>query len=345
MSNGSPVAIGGVKLVAASATDLDNCKFWNDRGSRKAAQSDETAVTLEVGTTAKTVAELYFEATGENFHDRFGLEAIGMTADAPANEIDVYLSGNTDSVDYSAPTTKIFVCGQVPQEVWSYGAGVAGGSAGDPTLAELAHAEDSAHTSGDKGMMLLAIRKDSAGTLASADGDYAPLQVDSEGAFRGIVKGYGQPGVSAEQYPGFPAVGMARSSDRGALGPTEGGVFTMSLLAKLINLPYALPGLTWSAATAQITTTNETTLKAAGGAGIRHYLTSLAIVNTGGAVASGSHVTVLDGSGGTVLWAGQIDQAYTFPVPLRGSANTALIVKCSAAGDTRVSGAGYSAGE
>ncbi len=166
-----------------------------------------------------------------------------------------------------------------------------------------------------------------------------------DGWFRGVVKGAGIPGLGAEQYGGFPVGGRAASSDRGALGITEFGCFTMSLLAKIINLPYALPGATWSAATAQITTTNETTLKAAGGAGVRHYLTSLAIVNTGGAFSSGSHVTVLDGSGGTVLWAGGLDQAFTFPVPLRGSANTALIVKCSAAGDTRVSGAGYSAGE
>jgi hypothetical protein len=45
-------------------------------------------------------------------------------------------------------------------------------------------AEDSAHSSGDLGQQILAVRKDVAGSLVSADGDYAPLQVDSTGALR-----------------------------------------------------------------------------------------------------------------------------------------------------------------
>lgn len=41
--------------------------------------------------------------------------------------------------------------------------------------------EDSAHTTGDLGLQMLAVRADSNGTLVSADGDYAPLQVDADG--------------------------------------------------------------------------------------------------------------------------------------------------------------------
>ncbi len=44
--------------------------------------------------------------------------------------------------------------------------------------------EDSPHTSGDTGTLALVVRKDTPGTLASADGDYAVLQVDATGALR-----------------------------------------------------------------------------------------------------------------------------------------------------------------
>jgi len=44
--------------------------------------------------------------------------------------------------------------------------------------------EDSAHVSGDKGTMALAVRKDAIGTLSTTDGDYTPLQIDSMGRLR-----------------------------------------------------------------------------------------------------------------------------------------------------------------
>lgn len=47
--------------------------------------------------------------------------------------------------------------------------------------ANLAKAEDAAHTSGDEGLMALAVRKDTAAALAGTDGDYTPLIVDSTG--------------------------------------------------------------------------------------------------------------------------------------------------------------------
>lgn len=49
------------------------------------------------------------------------------------------------------------------------------------------YAEDSAHVSGDTGNFVLAVRADAQGSLVSADGDYAPLQVDSAGRLRTIT--------------------------------------------------------------------------------------------------------------------------------------------------------------
>ena len=46
----------------------------------------------------------------------------------------------------------------------------------------LGKAEDAAHTSGDVGVMSLAVRNDALATLGGADGDYAPLQVDATGS-------------------------------------------------------------------------------------------------------------------------------------------------------------------
>lgn len=45
-------------------------------------------------------------------------------------------------------------------------------------------AEDAAHGSGDKGVMALAVRKDTAAAIATTDGDYSPLQVDATGGLR-----------------------------------------------------------------------------------------------------------------------------------------------------------------
>ena len=46
----------------------------------------------------------------------------------------------------------------------------------------LLRAEDTAHSSGHKGVMSLTVRNDALAPLAGADGDYAPMQVDATGA-------------------------------------------------------------------------------------------------------------------------------------------------------------------
>jgi hypothetical protein len=46
----------------------------------------------------------------------------------------------------------------------------------------LSHAEDAAHVSGDAGLMGLAVRNDTLASLVDTDGDYAPFQVNADGA-------------------------------------------------------------------------------------------------------------------------------------------------------------------
>jgi hypothetical protein len=47
---------------------------------------------------------------------------------------------------------------------------------------DLGKEEDEAHTSGDTGVQVLAVRNDTLASLVTTDGDYAPLQVDADGA-------------------------------------------------------------------------------------------------------------------------------------------------------------------
>lgn len=54
----------------------------------------------------------------------------------------------------------------------------------DGILTALSKAEDAAHSSGDQGIMGLAVANHTEGALHSADGDYAALQVDSSGRLR-----------------------------------------------------------------------------------------------------------------------------------------------------------------
>jgi|TARA_Y100000310_G_scaffold340784_1_gene437739 hypothetical protein len=48
--------------------------------------------------------------------------------------------------------------------------------------ADVAHAEDSEHTSGDTGIQMLSVRNDTLSSLGGTDGDYSPLQVNADGA-------------------------------------------------------------------------------------------------------------------------------------------------------------------
>lgn len=64
--------------------------------------------------------------------------------------------------------------------------------------------EDAAHSSGDSGVMSLAVRSDSDASLASATGDYTPLQVDANGYLKVNIKaGAGSGGTSATDDAAF----------------------------------------------------------------------------------------------------------------------------------------------
>lgn len=60
------------------------------------------------------------------------------------------------------------------------------------TLLALSKAEDAPHASGDQGIQALAVRNDTEGSLVSANGDYASLQLDALGRLRVFASFGGQ---------------------------------------------------------------------------------------------------------------------------------------------------------
>lgn len=119
----------------------------------------------------------------------------------------------------------------------------------------------------------------------------------------------------------------------------------------IITRPWSIPAGTWSYAAANlgiVNTTTAVTIKAAGAAGIRNYVTGLDIMAE--ALGAATEVAIRDGAGGTVLWrtkigtGGQPLTRITFPNPLRGTAATLLefvTLTASVTGAVYVNADGY----
>ncbi len=125
--------------------------------------------------------------------------------------------------------------------------------------------------------------------------------------------------------------GRALTSDITAVAAGDTCDLITTLLGKLVTIPYANPANTWSyaAASGGITNTTGVTVKAAAGAGIRNYITSVDVEN--GHATVSTDVRILDGASGTVLWRGFAQAAgggvaIEFNPPLRGTANTLVEV-------------------
>ena len=117
----------------------------------------------------------------------------------------------------------------------------------------------------------------------------------------------------------------------------NGGTYSLyeSSSRYLPVVPYSIPEATWQWSTngTAITTNTTTTLQAAQAATVRNYLAALTCDNSGTGAAT--ELQILDGS--TVIYDGFIGAAsatlnaphftVTFPVPLRGTAATAMSLK------------------
>lgn len=137
------------------------------------------------------------------------------------------------------------------------------------------------------------------------------------------------------------------TADQAAVANADRSDLRSDTLGHLVTRPYALHENLVSGATSAITTTTSTQVIAAAGAGVRNYITTLLVTNSHADV--GTLITITDGSGGAVLFAGYAAPvgggfALTFPTPLRGSANTAIHAVAGTTGaNVYVSAAGYKA--
>jgi hypothetical protein len=122
----------------------------------------------------------------------------------------------------------------------------------------------------------------------------------------------------------------------------------------LVTKPYAVPDVDWSyaaAASGIANTTTAVTVKTAGAAGVRNYITGISLSTD--ALGAATEFCIRDGAGGTVLWRIKIGTAgivnpvsIAFPTPLRGTAATLLEVvtlTASITGSVYVNMSGYQA--
>lgn len=125
---------------------------------------------------------------------------------------------------------------------------------------------------------------------------------------------------------GIPAFGVRYETNN--LAPTSAandyGFMQIDDMGKLVTSPHAPPVNQRQGITAAMTGTGDTAVLAAAGASIRNYVTGIHVVNTHATV--GTEVQIKDGT--TV-----IDRFYVpalsertreYPVPLKGTANTAI---------------------
>lgn len=146
----------------------------------------------------------------------------------------------------------------------------------------------------------------------------------------------------------FPIALAARSTNITALANSNSSSWISTLLGVGITKPYSIPAADWTASVS-LSTTGSTALQAAGGAGIRNYLT--AIQFSGNAALVANTIQVLDGV--TVIWGPHTIAAataltqITFPTPLRTSAAAALNVQIGTTpvGALEVTGQGYQAAD
>lgn len=120
------------------------------------------------------------------------------------------------------------------------------------------------------------------------------------------------------------ALGVACTSNPAAASSRAAVDLMATTVGKLVSQPYAVPELTFQA-TAILTTTGTSVLNTARAAGIRNYLCAFSYQNTN---ATATSVLIKDGATTIAQFYAPASMAahasITFPVPLRGTAATAL---------------------
>lgn len=142
--------------------------------------------------------------------------------------------------------------------------------------------------------------------------------------------------------------------DQAQMRATSKGALVVALEDSAGNAPspFPTPATPWSyaaAASGIVNTTTAVTIKSAGAAGVRNYVSAIQIMWE--ALTTASEIAIRDGAAGTVLWRAKIPatlagaREIVFPVPLKGTAATLLeflTLTASGAGAVYFDAQGYS---
>lgn len=209
----------------------------------------------------------------------------------------------------------------------------------------LGKAEDAAHTTGDTGVMVLGVRNDGFATLTSADGDYTAVATNGQGmlmiagasgAFNAATASAITKAEDAAHTTGDSGVmmlGVRNDTNASATSATgDYGYIQIDPTGSVVTKPYSPAATDWqyaAAASGIVNTTTAVTVKAAGGAGLRNYITGMCIMAD--ALGAATELVVRDGAAGTVIYRTKITTAglpngrqINFPTPLKGTAATLL---------------------
>jgi hypothetical protein len=194
--------------------------------------------------------------------------------------------------------------------------------------------------------------------LARPSGDLAAaVPVAIQGGTVTTVTTAGVQGVQANNATTVPSpvltsiVGVSANPTAGTTARQQQAIGT--LIGVPVTKPYSIPEGEWlyaAAASGIVNTTTAVTIKTAGGAGIRNYITSIQVMSE--TLTTATELAIRDGAAGTVIWRTKIPTGglptttIAFPSPLKGTANTLLEVvtlTASGAGAVYFNAQGYAA--
>jgi hypothetical protein len=212
----------------------------------------------------------------------------------------------------------------------------------------LGKAEDAAAADGDTGVAMLAVRRDTASSGVSTDGDYACLSATSNGSLRVDNSGQTQPvgGVAAHDaaVSGNPV--LVGCEARTAVGTAVNSGDAVRALADVYGKQVVLVGALHedygASASVNFTGTAAADLVAAAGSGIKIVITQIAVTNAH--ASQGAKVTIRDKTTTTnkkVIYAAPAGGGASIGdgqgVLMISGANVAIEAICSASADVDVS--------
>lgn len=192
--------------------------------------------------------------------------------------------------------------------------------------------EDNAHVSGDTGIFILGVRNDVGGSArTSANGDYSPISVDSNGRLIVAQTTASQLNASVIGNTAHDSVdsgnpvkvgGVARTSNPTAVANADRAQLMTDDVGRLVTVSSHVRDLVTTQYTL-ITSSAETTVLTAGAAGVFHDIVHIALSSDSNNVG----IDIRDATAGSIVWNVRIDAddpvilTFNPPLPQTTAAN------------------------